>query len=316
MSVRPVLEVLQSVGMLDDDRPAPLEAFFRRHTAAMPPQVADEVRQWFCALRDGSTRPPRSHPIPLPTIRQRLPAACTAVTSWTAQGITSLREIQRHDILAVLSTDPQRRQTQLVALRGLFRFLKARRIVFTNPTTRIRNVMPPPTPLLPIDLDLVRTALNSTNPAASAITALIAYHGLRNSQVRALRLTDLQDGRLHLRDRSVLLARPVRERLRHWLDERTYRWPATANPYLFITTRTAVRTTQVSATWISTDLKIPAQAIRQDRILHEALATHGDVRLLCDMFGISIATAERYALITDPPPPTSRTTSSGTPGIT
>lgn len=37
-----------------------------------------------------------------------------------------------------------------------------------------------------------------------------------------------------------------------------------------------------------------AQRIREDRILHEAIATHGDVCRLCDLFGISVATAQRY----------------------
>ena len=36
------------------------------------------------------------------------------------------------------------------------------------------------------------------------------------------------------------------------------------------------------------------QAIRQDRILDEAHATAGDVRQVCDLFGLSIAMALRY----------------------
>jgi len=45
--------------------------------------------------------------------------------------------------------------------------------------------------------------------------------------------------------------------------------------------------------------------IRQDRILDEAHATGGDVRALCDLFGLSIAGAYRYTAavdqIADPP---------------
>jgi hypothetical protein len=39
---------------------------------------------------------------------------------------------------------------------------------------------------------------------------------------------------------------------------------------------------------------MPVRRIREDRILHEANATRGDVRRLCDLFGLSIKGAERY----------------------
>jgi hypothetical protein len=37
------------------------------------------------------------------------------------------------------------------------------------------------------------------------------------------------------------------------------------------------------------------QAMREDRILREALATEADVRRLCDLFGITVGAAVRYA---------------------
>ena len=37
-----------------------------------------------------------------------------------------------------------------------------------------------------------------------------------------------------------------------------------------------------------------AQGVRQDRILSEAEATGGDIHALCDMFGLSVASAYRY----------------------
>ena len=64
--------------------------------------------------------------------------------------------------------------------------------------------------------------------------------------------------------------------------------------YFFISTRTAVRTTPVSAPWIIDTLGVLPSTIRQDRILHEAIATGGDIRRLCDLFGISVMTAQRY----------------------
>jgi hypothetical protein len=55
------------------------------------------------------------------------------------------------------------------------------------------------------------SALHSTDPARAELTALVASHGLRSGQLRALQLTDLSDRCLYLHDRIVLLADP-RER--------------------------------------------------------------------------------------------------------
>lgn len=44
-----------------------------------------------------------------------------------------------------------------------------------------------------------------------------------------------------------------------------------------------------------------AQAIRQDRILDEAIATAGDARRLTDLFGLSITQAARYTTAADHP---------------
>jgi hypothetical protein len=44
-----------------------------------------------------------------------------------------------------------------------------------------------------------------------------------------------------------------------------------------------------------------AQAIRQDRILDEAHASNGNVRLICEPFGLSAAGAYRYTATVDHP---------------
>ena len=43
----------------------------------------------------------------------------------------------------------------------------------------------------------------------------MAFHGLRSGQLRKLQLTDIHDGRLHLDQRTIPLAQPVRGRLSH-----------------------------------------------------------------------------------------------------
>jgi len=48
-------------------------------------------------------------------------------------------------------------------------------------------------------------------------------------------------------------------------------------------------------------LGMPAQGIRQDRILDEAIVTAGDARRLTDLFGLSITQAGRYTTSADHP---------------
>lgn len=40
-----------------------------------------------------------------------------------------------------------------------------------------------------------------------------------------------------------------------------------------------------------------AQEAREDRILHELHATGGDLRRICDMFGLSITGASRHSAV-------------------
>ena len=102
---------------------------------------------------------------------------------------------------------------------------------------------------------------------------------------------------------TVLLAGPARVRLAAWLDYRARRWPDTANPHLFITQRSALALGPACHRWIKLKTGVPGgvQAIREDRILHEAHAGGGDLRRLCDLFGLSVSGAERYTATLDHP---------------
>jgi hypothetical protein len=59
----------------------------------------------------------------------------------------------------------------------------------------------------------------------------------------------------------------------------------------------------VGRRWIKLTLAIPGgvQAVRDDRILHEAHATGGDARRLQDFFGIGVNAAVRYTATVDHP---------------
>ena len=48
---------------------------------------------------------------------------------------------------------------------------------------------------------------------------------------------------------------------------------------------------------------MPTEALREDRILSEIHATGGDIRRICDLFGLSITGATRYLKTVDNPDP-------------
>ncbi len=212
-----------------------------------------------------------------------------------------LREITADHIHQALPSEGSARALIGSSLRSLFRVLKGRKIVFTDPTTRFRTGRPETRDPLPLELTILREALASIDPARAALAALVAFHAPRTGELQGLHLTDVRDGRLRLPERTVPLAEPVQQRITAWLDHRARRWPRTINPHLFINTYTGVRTGPVSHLWINQTIGLSAQAVRDDRILHEAIATGGDIRRLVDLFGLSVAGAERYARVVHEP---------------
>jgi hypothetical protein len=145
----------------------------------------------------------------------------------------------------------------------------------------------------------VREALHSSRPARAVVAALLGFHAIRIGHLCALQLTDVRDGRLHVGEQVILLAAPARERVSAYLSYRTATWPRSINPHLFIHARSWTSTRPVASAWIGAQLGMSAQHIRLDRILDEAQATSGDVRALCDLFGMSIGNAARYATAID-----------------
>ena len=316
LRVRPVLAVLDELGMLDDDRTAAIDAWFATHLATLPTTMAGELQTWFDVLRHGSTEPPRSRPRTPGTIKTRAHWALPTLKAWAAQGHDSLREITRQDILDILPAGGTPRATLGAGLRSIFATLKAHKIIFANPMARIsvgnftRRIP------MPLEHDKLRNALNSSDPAGAALAALVIFHGLRPDELRDLILTDVRDGRVHLNNRVIPLAEPVKQRLTTYLSHRRKRWPNTANAHFFIHDHSAHATAAVQLDWVNRHLGIPARAVRQHRIIDEVQATAGDLRRICDFFGVSMATAEHYATTLNHPALTDNlTTGSRTQGL-
>lgn len=97
------------------------------------------------------------------------------------------------DIMINGSTTTPRRHTIEQGLRSLFRILKGRKLVFVDPIRSMPVTDTNTSVPLPLDTGTIRTALNSPDPA-SALTV---------SEFRALKLTNIADGRLAINDRTI-----------------------------------------------------------------------------------------------------------------
>jgi integrase len=297
----PVIAVLTEAGLVAEDRTPAVKLWFEARVAELPPKMAEELRAWFDVLHAGSSTAPRSLPRSVVTIKTRVMWALPTLRAWARNGTSSLREVSRDDVIAALPASGNPRATLGLALKSIFKVLKARKLVFTNPIAGISTGMAERRQPLPLDPDDVRRRLESDDPAQAVLAALIAFHGLRPAELRALHLTDVRDGRIFLPDRTVLLAEPARERLAAWLDHRSSRWPRTANAHLFVHLRTATGTGPIGNTWIWRRLGTAPTKLRDDRLLDEAIATDGDVRRIADFFGVTVKTAMRYATVAASP---------------
>lgn len=294
LSTRMALLVLEENDLLLHDRPAPLKAWFARHVAALPEPMASEMRTWFDVLHDGSTTAPRSHPRQDVTIKTRTVWAMPTLRAWAQSGHSSLREITREDVTTALPPRGTPRVTLGVALRSIFTTLKGHRVLFINPMTGMNiGNLERRTPM-PLDPARIRAVLHSPDPATAAIATLIGIHGLRPGETCALLLADVRGNRIFLPDRIVLLAPTTRTTLDAYLTDRRAKWPNSINAHLLIHTRSAPTRGPVQVPWLTDKLGFAASTLRRDRMLAEVHAG-SDLRLLCDLFGVTIATAEHYA---------------------
>lgn len=289
------LEILAAADLLIDDRTLAVRHYFAKHTAELPQTMVAQLQTWLDVMIEGSRQAPRRRARHPQTAHLHILGMSPILRTWAETGRQSLAEVSRKDFVAALPTRGAQRNFAEQGFRSLFKVLKARKMIFTDPTRGLPITPVNATVPLPLDSDAIRRALNSPDPAVALAVALVAFHAVTSPQLAAMQLTDIQDGRLALQDRTIPLAGPVLARLSAYLDHRSKTWPATLNAHLFVNRKTAPRTTPVSRNfpWIAAQLK--PQALREDRILQEIHATGGDVRRICDLFGLSITAALRYA---------------------
>jgi integrase len=303
-------EVLNTLGLLDDDRADGFARWLEQRLTDLAPGIAVDVQCWADTLRSGD---PRSKRRDEGTLRNYLRAAHPHLVAWSAR-YDHLREVTREDIRAVADAfKGLDRKRTLVALRSLFGFAKKRGRIFRNPTAGIRPGNPDapmPTPLRPEQLR--RAVAVAVTPAGRVVLALAAIHAGRPNAIAALKLDDVDvpNRRLRLGGITRILDDTTRHVIEAYLAERSERWPHTANPHLLITQRTAHDKRAVSPYWMRARLRglgATLNQIRIDRQLEEALAVGPDPLHLAVVFGISESTAVRYAaavrqLLELPPP--------------
>jgi hypothetical protein len=263
-NIQSTIDVLSAAGLLIEDRPSHVERYFAVRTGELPEPMKKQLQTWLEVLLDGSTKPPRQRSVDPQTARLHITAITPIVQAWASAGHQSLAEITTDDFVAALPDSGGRRYLAESGLRSLFATLKARKLVFANPTRGRRLTQTNSTIPLPMDTEVIRDALNSPDPALALGVALVAFHALTSKQVGDIKLTDIIDGRLTLGTRLIPLAAPVRVRLSAWLDHRARTWPGTLNPHLFINRKTAPRLTRPGRYFPWVRSGISPQALREE----------------------------------------------------
>lgn len=297
-SVKRTREVLETIGILLDDRPPVFERWLEGMLDGLAPGIRSETERWARTLHDGG---PRSRPRSPQTVQTYVRFARPALLGWSAR-YAHLRQVTRDDLLEYVEPlHGKRRQTTLAALRSLFGWAKRNGVVFRDPAAPIkvgRLDHPVWQPLR--DDEIAATIAAATTPQARLVVTLAAVHAGRHGAIRALTLDDVDLGnrRLTIAGRERPLDELTHRLLLEWLDYRRRRWPSTANPHLLISSHSALRHGPVSAPWVGQILRgltATLERLRIDRQLEEALATGGDPLQLAVVFELDESTAIRYA---------------------
>ncbi|MFI7020624.1 site-specific integrase [Streptomyces sp. NPDC050164] len=291
--------LLAELGMLDDDRPSSLDRAFDRQLNSVAPAIRADTEDWLRHLLNGTHRTrPRSRE----TVGEYLRTAAPLLIAWS-NSHDHLREITADDVrqsLAALPAGSARTQA-LISLRSLFRYLRSQRRIFRNPTTRLAPGGVSLSAILPLsETDYQQVVAAAATPEHRLALVLAAVHAARPGDIRRLQLDDVDLG-----DRRITVAGHVRQLddlslkvIKDYLVHRRARWPSTANPHLLVSGRTAYDTRPVTSYYINNLFrghKATLDRLRMDRWLEEALNRGPDPLHLAAVFGISTASAIRYA---------------------
>lgn len=291
-------EVLAELDLLIDDRPDRMDTWAEGRLEELATGIAHDVRAWVSAMRTGEHRTRRHSN---QTIQHYLRQAHPHLVAWSKEH-DHLREITSDHIRTrVALLHGLERKRVIVALRSLFAFAHRTRRIFRNPAGRIRpGVDGARLPRRMTDEQLQRINREAMTPTRRLLIALTAIHAARPMHLTALTLddVDLPNRRLAIGGKARHIDDLTYRLLADYLRYRKQRWPRTSNHHLLLTERRGHDQDPVSTYWLNAEFRAigttPTQ-LRVDRQLEEAL-THGpDPLHLVVVFGISEATAVRYA---------------------
>src|ERR1039457_6749711 len=185
-------EVLQEMGVLDDDRRPSFEDWLERKLDGLAPGIRADTEAWLRILRDGG---PRSRPRGIASVWNHMLCVRPALLEWSSR-YGHLREVTRDDVLVVLGElHGSRRSNVLVALRSLFAFCKRRKTVFRSPVQGIRVGERTRGIIQPLSQDEADQAVEAAaTPDARLTLVLAAMHAARVKAIREIRLDDVDLG--------------------------------------------------------------------------------------------------------------------------
>ncbi|GGV56267.1 hypothetical protein [Streptomyces spectabilis] len=126
---------LKAMGIFEDDSEPSFERWLAERLEGLAPGIRSEAERWTRLLRDGG---PRSLPRRPDTVWLHLNRVRPALLEWSNR-YDHLRVMTRDDALAYIRTlHVHQRHDQLIALRSLFTWAKRNRLIFRNPTSRIK----------------------------------------------------------------------------------------------------------------------------------------------------------------------------------
>ncbi|MEV7123923.1 hypothetical protein [Kitasatospora griseola] len=305
LAAKPVCQFLRARGMLVDDpdlhRDADL-AWIETALAALPQPAAGEVRVWVDVLRSQGRREGEFRS--WDGIRRYLAYVQPVLAAWAAAGVTTLREVTKEQVEgAVENLSGQARRQVAIALRSLFRTLKRQRVVFRDPARHlpVGDLTGVPKSV-PGDL-LAGVLDHAATPLGRLTVALAAVHAISGDDISTILTADVDLARGTLEVRRGLLRHTLYlEEFTHrlaseWMVYRHRRWPASTNPHLLVSQKTALDPDRPPVSIGTLRLVLPTgvtlDSLRQDRILNEAFESADPLKLM-RLFGITEKTAMRY----------------------
>ncbi|MFE7036082.1 hypothetical protein ACFU9Y_37855 [Streptomyces sp. NPDC057621] len=313
LAAKPVCQFLAARGLLVEDPELHRDRdqmWIESVLAALPEPTAGQVRTWVKVMREQGPR--EGEPRGYDGIRRYVSHLEPVLTTWTATADgTSLREIAKAQVQdAVNEVSGYTRRGRATALRSLFRALKRERAVFRNPARDlpVGDIKGIPKSI-PSDL-LMGLLDQATKPLGRFVVALTAIHALPVKEIQTLHTSglDLSRGTLEVR-RGLLRHTLYLEELTHqlaadWTAYRHRRWPASSNPHLLVSQKTAVDPDHPAVSMGTLQGALPRgltlSGLRQDRRILDEAAQNADPLRLMRLFGITEKTAMHYVTAAHP----------------